>query len=62
MLYRSRSKLKGVEERLDHEPQTEPWQDVLNKANDQIKKIQTIKFCHFDINCTLKVNFTNKDQ
>ena len=59
MLYRARSKLKGVKVRLDL---TKSRYDLLNNANNHVKEIPTIRFCYVDVNCRLKVKFTSEDQ
>ena len=59
MLYRARSKLKGVKVRLDL---TKSPYDLLNNANNHVKEIPTIRICYVDVNCRLKVKFTGEDQ
>ena len=59
MLYRARSKLKGVKIRLDL---TKSRYDLLNNANSHVKEIPTIRFCYVDVNYRLKVKFTGEDQ
>ena len=59
MLYRVRSKLKGVKVRLDS---TKSRYDLLNNANNHVKEIPTIRFCYVNVNCRLKVKFTSENQ
>ena len=57
MLYRARSKLKGVKVRLDL---TKSRYDLLNNANNRVKEIPIIRFCYVDVNCRPKVKFTGE--
>ena len=59
LLYRVRSKLKGVKVRLDL---TKSRYNLLNNANNYVKEIPTIRFCYVDVNCRLKVKFICEDQ
>ena len=59
MLYRARSKLKGVIVRLDL---TKSRYDLLNNAKNHVKEIPPIRFCYVDVNCRLQVKFTSEDQ
>ena len=59
MLYRARSKLKGVKVGLDL---TKSRYDLLNNANNHVKEIPTIRFCYVDVNCRLNAKFTSEDQ
>ena len=59
MFYRARSKLKGIKVRLDL---TKSRYDLLNKANEHVRDIPTIKFCYVDVNCRLKVRFASENQ
>ena len=59
MLYRARSKLRGVKLRLDL---TKSRYNLLSDANNHVKEIPTIRFCYVDVNCRLKVKLTGEDQ
>ena len=57
MLYRVRSKLKGVKVRLDL---TKSWHDSLSNAN--FKQILAIRFCYVDVGYRVKAKFTGERQ
>ena len=60
MFYRAKNKLKrGVITKLDL---TKSIYDLLKRADNNVKEIPSIKFCYADINCHLKVIFTDKNQ
>ena len=58
MLYRTRSKLKGVEVRLDL---TKSLYDLLSNANNYVKEISPIWFCYVRFKCRFKVEFAVED-
>ena len=60
MFYRAKNKLKrGVRIKFDL---TKSRYDLLKRADNNVKEIASIKFCYADINCHLKVIFTDKNQ
>ena len=59
MLYRARSKFKGVKVRLDL---TKSRYNLLSNANNHVKEIPTIRFCYVDVNCRLKIKLTGEDR
>ena len=59
MLCRTRSRLKGVEVRLDL---TKFLYDLLSNANNYVKEISTIWFYYVHFNCRFKVEFTVEDR
>ena len=58
MLYRAKNKLKR-DVRIDL---TKSRYNLLKRANDHVKEVPSIKFCCADINCRLKVKFSDENQ
>ena len=54
LFYRARKNLKSAKVKLDL---TKSRFDLLKRANNHVKEIRAINFCHADRNCPLGVKF-----
>ena len=60
MFFRARKNLKrGVKVKLDL---TKSRFNLLKKANEHVDEVPTIRFCYADVNCRLRVKFSDENQ